>query len=222
MKKGDWNCSSCGFSNFASRESCKNCNSPKNVVNNQSLIGNQIQNNNQQVMKGDWGCSSCGFSNFASRESCKNCNSPKNVVNNQSLIGNQIQNNNQQMMKGDWGCSSCGFLNFASRESCKNCNTSKQSIQKNIGGSFPQNQQKNTNLVSEDLNNKNVGNYYVKEFCNFSMLKQIFSIQLVSSYQNLRNTCPSTSLALERVYENISNESNCLNACRQVAEACLE
>uniref|UniRef100_A0A182K574 carboxylesterase n=1 Tax=Anopheles christyi TaxID=43041 RepID=A0A182K574_9DIPT len=51
----DWNCESCGQSNFKSRQSCFKC-STKNP--------NGVET---------WCCPSCSFDNFASRWSCKKC-----------------------------------------------------------------------------------------------------------------------------------------------------
>ena len=97
-KPGDWKCSSCDFSNFASRNECKNCNEPKPAGAGDSgggfggdRYGAKGQDNfgssngfgsgggggGRNSKPGDWKCSSCDFSNFASRNECKNCNEPK-------------------------------------------------------------------------------------------------------------------------------------------------
>eukprot|EP01091_Cochliopodium_minus_P001758 TRINITY_DN116_c0_g1_i1.p1 TRINITY_DN116_c0_g1~~TRINITY_DN116_c0_g1_i1.p1 ORF type:complete len:522 (+),score=168.82 TRINITY_DN116_c0_g1_i1:26-1591(+) len=210
VKKGDWSCGGCGFNNFASRDTCKNCNLAKSQPSSLSNFGNNINSNN----------SNSNNSNFGNSN---------NFGNNNNIVGNNVE-----VKKGDWNCESCKFLNFASRDSCKNCGTfksvnnnnnsnSSSSNNNNFNNNGNNNNQSNV-IYYEDLNNDNVSNYYIKEFCQKSKSKEVFSEQLVSSYHSLSSTkaFPKTSIALERLYQTVKNESNCFNDCRKVAEACLE
>jgi uncharacterized protein (TIGR02996 family) len=57
-RPGDWYCSECGASNFASRDVCYECRSPRR---------------RPRLREGDWLCPGCNAHNFASRQSCHRC-----------------------------------------------------------------------------------------------------------------------------------------------------
>jgi hypothetical protein len=99
----DWNCSKCGFDNFASRIKCKECYAPK-------------------PCPGDWECSTCHASNFAHRQQCFKCNSPH--PNNEI----KIEPKPKQSHAGDWKCSKCNFDNFGTRVVCLKCETIRSDI----------------------------------------------------------------------------------------------
>lgn len=60
-KKGDWTCS-CGFNNFGSRMSCKDCGKKRAAT---------------TMREGDWMCPHCRCLVFASRSSCFKCKKEK-------------------------------------------------------------------------------------------------------------------------------------------------
>ena len=90
---GDWFCNSCGKDNFARRDSCFSCGTPRaadvRVVpgdprsSSSSSFGDRRQPRRfddggeergpPPPREGDWPCPDCGFSNFASRGSCFRC-----------------------------------------------------------------------------------------------------------------------------------------------------
>ena len=90
---GDWYCGSCGKDNFARRDSCFSCGTPRaadaRVVPGDPRAGGssfgerrpprQYGNDGEErrgppePREGDWNCDDCGFSNFASRGSCYRC-----------------------------------------------------------------------------------------------------------------------------------------------------
>lgn len=85
-RPGDWNCPSCGISNFASRYECFKCSTPKpegaeggdnsyggGGYGNDDYSGGR-QNNSRP---GDWDCPECQQSNFASRYECFKCNAAR-------------------------------------------------------------------------------------------------------------------------------------------------
>lgn len=71
-RAGDWNCSSCGFKNFASRNNCKNCNKAKSAGSWGISVGRPTTKK-----PGDWNCSRCNYVNFGSRNKCNKCNTAK-------------------------------------------------------------------------------------------------------------------------------------------------
>lgn len=90
---GDWFCNSCGKDNFARRDSCFSCGTPRaadvRIVPgdprggaSSSSFGDRRQPRRfddgeergpPPPREGDWPCPDCGFSNFASRGSCFRC-----------------------------------------------------------------------------------------------------------------------------------------------------
>merc|ERR1739838_627520 len=136
-KEGDWACSGCGFSNFASRFQCFKCKTGKDGA--------------AADDSGDWNCQGCGFSNFASRRACFKCKcnpdgTPgdggdewacpsadcgfSNFSTRRSCYKCKTPNPNggdigggAPARPGDWNCSSCSFSNFASRFECFKCKT---------------------------------------------------------------------------------------------------
>ena len=87
---GDWFCGSCGKDNFARRDSCFSCGTPRaadvRVVPGDPRAGGSSfgerrpprnydgeERGPPAPREGDWPCPDCGFSNFASRGSCYRC-----------------------------------------------------------------------------------------------------------------------------------------------------
>ncbi|ORE05754.1 hypothetical protein BCV72DRAFT_336356 [Rhizopus microsporus var. microsporus] len=153
LRPGDWNCSNCGFHNFASRRYCFKCNfenpSPS------PHAGTYVPHTNPY----DWTCpnQTCNYHNYASRMQCKKCGAYKPGGN--KLVNTMPRNSGQYsshyapppsaggpaatgpsgyggytggrphhhitFRPGDWYCPNpaCGFQNFASRQSCFRCYT---------------------------------------------------------------------------------------------------
>lgn len=60
-KQSDWACPSCGYHNFASRSTCRDCHTQRPAT------------HTPPTKPGDWACTDCGYHNFASRGTCRNC-----------------------------------------------------------------------------------------------------------------------------------------------------
>lgn len=71
-RQGDWNCASCGNSNFARRNECYRC-----KVSRPNDGGGGSGHGGFGAKEGDWDCSSCRVSNFARRTECFKCNTPR-------------------------------------------------------------------------------------------------------------------------------------------------
>ncbi|XP_062118029.1 zinc finger protein VAR3, chloroplastic isoform X2 [Humulus lupulus] len=97
MKRGDWICPKCNFTNFARNIRCLKCKAegPKKSG------GSDIE-----MKKGDWNCPKCEFMNFASNAKCLRCleSRPKRLLN-----------------PGEWECPSCDFLNYRRNTACLKC-----------------------------------------------------------------------------------------------------
>ncbi|KAI9281133.1 ribonuclease H-like domain-containing protein [Sporodiniella umbellata] len=76
LRPGDWNCSSCGFHNFASRQFCFKCNCENPSPS--PHVGTYVPHS-APFAAGDWICpnQTCSFHNYASRMQCKRCGSYK-------------------------------------------------------------------------------------------------------------------------------------------------
>jgi len=79
---GDWNCGSCGFSNFARRTECKDCGEPRSDNSIESAGAqryNPYEHTAKQGRPGDWVCQECDMLNFARREVCHrdSCKAPR-------------------------------------------------------------------------------------------------------------------------------------------------
>jgi hypothetical protein len=66
VKPGDWFCPSCTELNFASRQSCRKCSSPRPPFSDPTI----------GTKPGDWFCPTCQDLNFAARTACRRCNTP--------------------------------------------------------------------------------------------------------------------------------------------------
>ncbi|XP_059619224.1 ATP-dependent RNA helicase vasa [Phlebotomus argentipes] len=88
QRPGDWNCSGCGKSNFASRNECFSCHQEKD----ESCVVSSGEGGRRRggfgcneggekpragQRPGDWTCPSCSKLNFASRTACFDCNEEK-------------------------------------------------------------------------------------------------------------------------------------------------
>ncbi|KAH3670947.1 hypothetical protein OGAPHI_000658 [Ogataea philodendri] len=95
-RPGDWNCPSCGFSNFQRRTACFRCSFPaaSAAAVQESLNSNHYHNrqnnangtSNVFFRAGDWICplESCSYHNFAKNVTCLKCGAPKLSANTHS------------------------------------------------------------------------------------------------------------------------------------------
>lgn len=68
-REGDWTCSQCQNSNFASRTECRSCNA--------NIDGTPGVKKTFEAREGDWICPGCSNNNFSWRTECKRCNAVK-------------------------------------------------------------------------------------------------------------------------------------------------
>merc|ERR1712113_1293914 len=66
---GDWKCYACGNINYANREQCNKCGTPRS---------NFIAKSGLRA--GDWICPACQNHNFADKVVCNKCGTPKGNV----------------------------------------------------------------------------------------------------------------------------------------------
>lgn len=97
-KRGDWDCPTCEFHNFANRQECFKCQAPRphdvsvfagdddgglgrGGGGDQGWAGGggnaYRQREPVQPRPGDWECPSCVFHNFANRHECFKCQAPR-------------------------------------------------------------------------------------------------------------------------------------------------
>ena len=77
VREGDWPCPSCQANNFASRNACFRCQTPRPASAGQAPAFNGGGGGRGETRPGDWPCPSCQANNFASREYCFKCQTPK-------------------------------------------------------------------------------------------------------------------------------------------------
>lgn len=107
-RPGDWICENCQNVNYASRQVCNKCQTPRN--------SSQINGAGMNGMRpGDWICKSCNNHNYASKEICNKCGGPKS----EGYV------NTSNMRPGDWICPSCNNHNYADKLGCNRCGTQK-------------------------------------------------------------------------------------------------
>ena len=138
---GNWECTACGNVNFATRDACNLCQSPKpqypaTVSGGQPTWEQPTQKRGRPVagVDGNWACGSCGNVNFAHRDMCNRCNNPKELATWEQPPGGQptweqpMQKRGRPVagVDGNWACGSCGNVNFAHRDMCNRCNNPKE------------------------------------------------------------------------------------------------
>lgn len=133
-KPGDWDCPSCKFMNYASRNQCWKCRTPKDGDDGYGDRGgyrggrDRMGGNDRDMRPGDWLCSDCKYHNFASRSTCNRCQMAREGGGGGGFGGGGFGGGGGNRRPGDWDCpiSSCKFLNFASRSTCMKCNQMKE------------------------------------------------------------------------------------------------
>jgi predicted RNA-binding Zn-ribbon protein involved in translation (DUF1610 family) len=114
-RPGDWDCKSCGDTQFARNKECRQCGAaaPKAGGPNTSSSSKKA---------GDWDCSKCGDLQFARNAKCRQCGTAKN----EGVTTTAPETSSSSSKKpGDWNCSKCGDLQFARNEKCRQCGTAK-------------------------------------------------------------------------------------------------
>lgn len=138
---GNWACSACNNVNFASRDACNRCATPKptydqtwrTVSKNGHAHGGPKRGPPVAGVDGNWECLACGNVNFASRDACNLCQTPRQQHQEQPHWGQPTWEQPMQKrgrpvagVDGNWACGSCGNVNFAHRDMCNRCNNPKE------------------------------------------------------------------------------------------------
>jgi len=149
-RDGDWDCPSCGDMNFASRQQCRKCNTPKaqgggfrGTLNNGaasyggggtfgggSFGGGGYQGGGFHMRGGLQGWHSGGHPHHDTKPGdwyCPSCNdlnfASREICRKCGTPHPPFSDPTIGTKPGDWYCPSCGDLNFASRVNCRKCNT---------------------------------------------------------------------------------------------------
>lgn len=125
-RKANWICpnSSCGETNFGSREECYKCSEAKG----DAIDAPEDSNAFKPRQRTEWYCtdSSCGAKNFGNRTECFKCSEPKGDAQDVPSTDSGFK-----PRANDWICtdSSCGVKNFGSRNECFKCHEPKGDAQ---------------------------------------------------------------------------------------------
>eukprot|EP00930_Biecheleria_cincta_P072217 TRINITY_DN59650_c0_g1_i1.p1 TRINITY_DN59650_c0_g1~~TRINITY_DN59650_c0_g1_i1.p1 ORF type:complete len:439 (-),score=63.82 TRINITY_DN59650_c0_g1_i1:147-1436(-) len=130
---GAWQCVACPNVNFAMREACNRCSTPKPAEQlpppQQAFGSAPVAGDN-----GNWQCSVCQNVNFPMREACNRCHTSKEQATYDAAPtweqgGAQGKGGAGRAPvageNGNWACASCGNVNFPTREVCNRCQTPK-------------------------------------------------------------------------------------------------
>lgn len=129
-RPGDWDCPSCQHMNFASRDQCRACGTPKPHGQNQEN-GDRMDSRDRD--RGD-------------RDSRDNRDRMDNRMDNRmdtrdrtDRMDNRMDNRDRrpryhEKRPGDWDCPACNHLNFARRDICRSCGLAKEQNHGSGGG----------------------------------------------------------------------------------------
>lgn len=186
-RPGDWNCPSCGFSNFQRRTACFRCTFPaaSAATVQESLYGgdnntdssNSKPRNDQHLnipYAGYYNSTNGMNTNSVNTMSNYNNNYGSNNYNYNNLNGNQNNSNscyssrqssNVPFRAGDWKClnEACCYHNFAKNTCCLKCGAPR--VQSAIINGHPHGQYNN---VNEKSNSKFSRNSYIMDSNNSS------------------------------------------------------
>merc|ERR1740123_292223 len=106
-------CPSCGNHNYAAREVCNKCATPRPdggggygaAAAGSKPAASPYSKPPAQMKEGDWICPMCSNHNYATRVKCNKCGHVK-----------------EGMREGDWICLACKAHNYASKPACFKCN----------------------------------------------------------------------------------------------------
>lgn len=114
IRVGDWQCATCSILNFATRDKCHHCTTPREG--RESFLAIQpIDPRDERVHAGDWQCSRCGDLVYARRKKCSRCKAPRNDT--PAILQSRIMD----IRPGDKVCHRCGVVVFAGKQKCFAC-----------------------------------------------------------------------------------------------------
>lgn len=137
---GNWACPMCQNVNFAVREACNRCQSPKpqQFAPQQHFAGkggpakhSSGKGGPVDGVDGNWKCLGCGNVNFAMRENCNRCQAAK------------PEGGEYEALDQVWPCHLCQTMNGMSEKICSLCHFPKEeddavaSLEKELGGGRP-------------------------------------------------------------------------------------
>lgn len=136
---GNWVCSMCDNVNYAMREACNRCRTPKEDACQQlpppppstlNKVGGFSRNGPPVAgLDGAWACPYCENVNFATRTACNRCHAPRPEAQPGEEAHPLLPVPSQQLPRGlpvagvdgNWACPSCHNVNYASRQACNRC-----------------------------------------------------------------------------------------------------
>mmetsp|Transcript_14405 Transcript_14405/g.39569 ORF Transcript_14405/g.39569 Transcript_14405/m.39569 type:complete len:554 (-) Transcript_14405:91-1752(-) len=111
---GNWACPSCQNVNFAMRNACNRCQTPKPQERMQMFQGGRGPSGAPIAgADGNWSCPECQNINFPARGACNRCQAPK-PQDSAPVAGHGGGG-------GKWACHSCQSMNFPNRMTCFRC-----------------------------------------------------------------------------------------------------
>lgn len=136
---GNWVCALCANVNYAMRDACNRCQTPKEDAEQPlQMHAEPLQMTSGKPMAGvdgNWQCAFCQNVNLGFRQACNRCQIPRE----EAETPLQVQEEPQQMMTsghgragplpgvdGNWQCGHCKNVNYAMRQACNRCQTPKE------------------------------------------------------------------------------------------------
>jgi hypothetical protein len=105
----DWNCTQCGYHNYANRVICRECRQPPDGTAGASAAtprtpgaASSSDGVIQENRIGEWICGAC-YNTTRIQFVCNKCSMPKTSA------------------SGDWTCNSCDYHNYGGRTVCNKC-----------------------------------------------------------------------------------------------------
>merc|ERR1712176_737438 len=129
---GNWACLLCKNVNYAVRDVCNRCQSPRDAA-LEAEFSQDVStpppaaplaargNTGPPVagVNGNWACMHCRNVDFAARDVCNRCQMPKPPP----QVAGKRGGAPVAGVDGNWACSHCGNVNFPTREACNRCQT---------------------------------------------------------------------------------------------------
>jgi len=116
-RPGDWNCTSCGNLNYASRTVCNKCGQPPGFAGAGGYA--QAAFNPAAAMTGYGGC-------YGMAKGCGKGRPTPYVQPTKAATPAAAATGATKMRPGDWFCSACNNHNYASKTACNKCGVPKQ------------------------------------------------------------------------------------------------
>ncbi|CCK69482.1 Nrp1p KNAG_0C03780 [Huiozyma naganishii CBS 8797] len=193
-RPGDWNCPSCGFSNFQRRTACFRCSFPvpSAVQNSTGFNVESTANTNGHYNGGNnnfqQNASSFGLNSTAQKNNITRLNSGSihQQTNNSNNNGNGNVMTTIPFRAGDWKCAACAYHNFAKNIICLRCSGPKTSHPHNLRSHSNYGQEANTNgIFLNSLNfNANSKSYDPTRNGKFSELTNHYLTNRISNGGN--------------------------------------